>query len=219
MLKKIYKNDIIAGTESGTAKRSVLIKGRKGQTNMSNQKQARKVYFHVLEGSRFIIADERNKKRLLDIVLDIQRQEEWAIYAFCVTDDSAFFVTEASCSSSIGRGAGRMAEQFLEKCRGTLPQLSGITPTVHPGVLEELNTLQEVAGRCRWIHRLPLDKGYVVRMIDYWWSSYITYMGQYDWEMIDCHVLTEYFSMDPEAARFRLRRFHQYCALPDITDK
>lgn len=186
---------------------------------MSNQKQARKVFYHVLEGSRLIIADERNKKGLLDIVLDIQRQEEWAIYAFCVTDDSAFFVTEADCSSSIGRGAGSVAKRFLEKYKDTLPRLSGITPAVRPGALEELHTPREVAGRCRWIHRLPLDKGYVARIIDYWWSSYITYMGQYDWQMLDCHVLAEYFSMDPEVARIRLRRFHQYRSLPDITNK
>lgn len=186
---------------------------------MSNQKQARKVYYHVLEGSRYIIADERNKKRLLDIVFDVQRQEDWAIYAFCVTDDSAFFVTEADSSASIGRGAGRVSEQFLDKCREMLPRLTGVTPSVRPGILEELDTLREVAARCRLVHRLPLDAGYVVRMTDYWWSSYITYMGQYDWGMVDCQVLTQYFSEDPEVARFRLRRFHQYCGLPDITNK
>lgn len=186
---------------------------------MSNQKQARKVYYHVLEGSRLIIADERNKKRLLDIVFDIQRQEGWAIYAFCATDDSVFFVTEANCSSSICRGARQMAQQFLKKCQKTLPRLSGVTPSVHQGPLEQLSTMQEIAGRCRFIHRLPLDKGYVVRMSDYWWSSYITYMGYYDWGMVDCQALTEYFSEDPEAARLQLRRFHQYCGHIDITDK
>lgn len=186
---------------------------------MANQRETRKVYYHVLEGSRYLIADERNKKRLLDIVFDIQRQEDWAIYAFCVTDDCAFFVTEAACSSSIGRGAGKMAEEFLHRCRETLPRLPGIIPSVHPGILEELNTLHEVAGRCRQVHRLPLDKGYVARIADYWWSSYITYIGQYEWEMVNCRILTEYFSPDPEAARLKLRRFHQCGPLPDITNK
>lgn len=194
-------------------------KGEKGENKMSNKTQARKVYYHVLEGSRLIIADERNKKRLLDIISDIQRQEEWSIYAFCVTDDSVFFVTEADCSASIGRGAARIAEQFLKRCSDLLPHLSGVVPEVHPGTARELGGPGEVAGWCRQIHRLPLDKGYVVRLADYWWSSYITYMGQYDWKMVDCRVLAGYFSGDPDAARTRLRRFHQSGGHLDITDK
>lgn len=206
MLKIIYKDAIITGT--GAVSQHICFSEEKGVIYMSHQKQARKVYYHVLEGSHFIIADERNKKKLLDIVLAIQRRENWAIYAFCITDDSAYFVTEADCPGSISRGAGSAAECFLQACRETVPYLPGISPVIRPGVMEELGSLEEIARRCRRIHRIPLDKGYVVRIHDYWWSSYITYIGQYDWGMVDCRVFSMYFSADPDLARARIQRFH-----------
>ena len=75
--------------------------------------------------------------------------------------------------------------------------------------MKELDSLREIAARCRQIHRLPLEKGYVSRLDDYWWSSYITYAGEYDWEMVDCRIFSLYFSANPEVARRRLVKFHQ----------
>ncbi len=186
---------------------------------MPYQNQPGKVYYHVLEGSRFLIADERSKKKLLDIVFDVQRRERWSIYAFCATDDSVFFVTWADCRSSINRGCREMKLRFLEDCVGLLPYFQDVLPSFHHRILEELRTPGEIAGRCRLVHRLPVDRGYVTRLGDYWWSSYITYMGQYDWGMVDCRVLMEYLSADSGEARRQIRRFHQYRPLISKTEK
>jgi hypothetical protein len=189
----------------------------KGGIYVSSEKKHRKVYYHVLEGSRFLIADERNKKRLLDIIQDIQQKEDWTIYAFCIMDDCAYFVTEADAISSIIRGAASIAEQFLQTYGENVTCLTGTPPTVRPGVPEELASLPEIAGRCRQIHWIPLELGYVGRLRDYWWSSYITYAGQYDWQLIDSRTLYGYFADEPGIARTRLRRYHQKNPTLDIT--
>lgn len=176
---------------------------------MPYQKEIRKVYYHVLEGSRYIFADERNKKKLLDIVLDVQIEEGWMNYAFCVMDDRAYFVTEAAGRRAVHRGVQKMECRFLDIWREYAPNLWCNAPVLREGVIEELSSLPEIAVRCRQIHRLPLDGGYVSRIEDYWWSSYITYTGIYEWGMVDCRSLSLYFSADQETARKKLKCYHQ----------
>lgn len=176
---------------------------------MSYQKEVKKVYYHVLEGNRYIFADERNKKKLLDIVLGVQKEEDWLIYAFCLMDDCAYFITEASGRRAVHRGVQKMEARFLDIWREYAPNLWCMKPMLREGNVEELGSLPDIAARCRQIHRLPLEGGYVSRIEDYWWSSYITYTGIYEWDMVDCRILSLYFSADPDTARKKLKCYHQ----------
>ncbi len=163
-----------------------------------------------MKGERYIFADERNKKKLLDIVLDIQLTEGWRIYAFCITDDRAYFIVEAASKSSVLDGMSRAAESYLCFCKDTVwNRESFAAGKLSGGTSKELQSLQDIAALSRKIHRIPLEEGYVSRIGDYWWSSYITYMGNYDWKLVDCSVLFLYFSMDLEVARHRLQQYHR----------
>lgn len=181
---------------------------------MSHQINSKKICYHIMKGKRYIFADERNKKKLLDIVLDIQMAEGWHIYTFCITDDCAYFIVEASSKASVLQGMSRAADSYLSFCKNTrwnqgrfaAEKLSGSTA-------KELRSLQDIAALSRKIHRIPLEEGYVSRIGDYWWSSYITYMGSYEWKMVDCHVLFLYFSMDIEIARHRLQQYHRQLSI------
>lgn len=176
---------------------------------MSSQKQPGRVYYTVLRGSRFLLADERHKMKLLNIIYEMQKKEGWCLYAFCVTDDSAYFISENIGKCSPKYTLKKAASRFLEECRESLPCLDGIEPRLTWESSEELKSLREIAERCRQVHRLPLEEGYVMRIEDYWWSSYITYMGHYHWRMVDCRILFMYFSADPDAARAQIQCFHQ----------
>lgn len=177
---------------------------------MSHQIISRKVCYHVMKGKRCIFADERNKKKLLDIVLDIQTAEGWRIYAFCITDDCAYFIVEAASKSSVLEGMDRAAESYHRFCEDTVWNRGSFSAgKLLWSTLKELQSLQDIAALSRKIHRIPLEEGYVRRIGDYWWSSYITYMGDYDWELVDCRMLFLYFSMDPEVARRRLQQYHR----------
>lgn len=163
-----------------------------------------------MKGKHCIFADERNKKKLLDIIFHIQLAEGWHIYAFCITDDHAYFIIEAASGASVYDGMRQAADIYLQFCQNALwnqphfaaEKLSGST-------VKELRSLQDIADCCRQIHRIPLEEGYVSHISDYWWSSYITYIGNYDWKMVDCRVFFLYFSMDADTARRKLQRYHR----------
>lgn len=174
---------------------------------MSHQFPERNVYYYIMEGSRYLFADERDKKHLLDLVHDIQRKDNWLIYAFCVIDDSAYFIIEAECMDGISRALQTAAQRLAEAPAGRRSMNAGKTHVSVRG--KKLDTLAEIAGYCRRIHRLPLEHGYVHRIGDYWWSSYPTYLGNYEWEQVDRRVLSMFFSADPNKARKRLVQFHR----------
>ncbi len=171
--------------------------------------RARKIYYLVLEGSRFLLADERDKRKLLDILFAAEGREGWLIYAFCLTDECAYLVVEADGACSVRRGAARAAREFLRKYRADPVHPEGREAALECRIQKELESLWDIAAHCRQIHRLPLEKGYVGRLDDYWWSSYITYAGEYDWKLVDCRIFMLYFSANPELARERLVEFHQ----------
>lgn len=174
---------------------------------MSDKCGAKHVYYHFVEGSRFLLADERDKWRFLESVRVIQQKKNWEIYAFCLTDRGAYFVIESSgifeVQKELMQAAGYIGETpahevFLQEQNSTI---------LNSGY-KELHSLQEITGQCMLLHRIPLDLGYVGRISDYWWSSYNSYMGIYQWALVNCRPVSLYFSADPEEARNRFRRFH-----------
>ena len=181
----------------------------KGDEGMSYGKKARRIFYQVLEGSRYLFADERDKKKFLDILFAVEKEEEWLIYAFCITDHCAYFVVEADGVSSVKRGTHGVAGEFLDLYRRDPSHPKSRETALKTDTLKELDSLGEIASCCRQVHRIPLEKGYVSRLDDYWWSSYITYAGEYKWELVDCRTFSLCFSANPETARRRLVKFHQ----------
>lgn len=176
------------------------------------EKKSGKVYYHVVRGSKYIFSDERNKRRFLDVVAEMQRKGDWCIYAFCIMDEQAYFVIEATARDQI-RAKMRQVEVMYVRLYHQIPELFCRVgaPFFWEAVTKELESSDEVAGYCRFIHRIPLEKGYVRRVGDYWWSSYVTYMGNYEWKIVDRRMLLSYFSPDEETARRKLQRYHKQC--------
>ena len=163
-----------------------------------------KVYYHVMKGSRYILADERNKKKLLDTVFHIYQENRWRMYAFCVTDDSAHFMAEAETYQAVRRETGRACDEFFRRCGEKIPHVGGTVPGLCGCGYRELDSSWKAACCSRYIHRLPLEEGYAARPEDYWWSSYNTYAGNYEWEQVDCRMVLQYFSLNPEKARKKM---------------
>ncbi len=154
-----------------------------------------RVYSYKMNGSRNIFADECQKKHLLDLILTLQKGAGWRLYAFCVMDSCAWFIIESDRISVLTR--------HLQEETAAMLKTSCIT-----GRIRKLYTLEEIAECSRMIHRLPYKEGRVEHLRDYWWSSYITYMGIYEWKQVNCRVLTLYFSADPLISR---KKMEQYC--------
>lgn len=174
------------------------------------------VYYHILEGSPLLFADERCKKKLLDLTFDRYRQLGWRLYAFCVTDSAAYFLSVTGRHGFKGEYLQYVADEFLTWC-GESPDIwIGNSISLRARVIREIKSMEEIVECCRLIHRVPLELGYVERLSDYWWSSYITYMETYSWELVDCHAVFVYFSLNSGVARYRIRKFHAFCELPTI---
>ena len=76
------------------------------------------VYCYVMKGSTLLLADERNKKHLLDLLLCAHRACSCPVYAFCVTDDAAYFITEAEDMYTLQMLQERVTERFWKIYEG-----------------------------------------------------------------------------------------------------
>lgn len=178
--------------------------------------KAEQVYYHTLAGSPLIFSDERSKKKLLDLVFDLYRQQGWRLYAFCITDSKAYFLSATDGCSDYGENMQRTISEFLGWDARTADIWNGDSPTLQLDAVQRVNTMDEILYCCRVIHRLPLELNYVKQIQDYWWSSYNTYTGNFDWCAVDCRRILEYFDTDPETAVSRLRRFHSSFEVPTL---
>ena len=165
------------------------------------------IYCYGMKGSTLLLADERNKKHLLDLLLSAHRACGCPVYAFCITDDAAYFITEAEDMYTLQRLQEHVIERFWKIYEG-FPDAEG-TRWLHVQRIEAVRSMPEFARRCRAVHRLPLSLGYVRRMGDYWWSSYQTYRGGYRWKGLDTTVLFDCFSEDSEKNRRMFLEYHR----------
>lgn len=161
---------------------------------------------YELMGSKCLLADERNKKHLLDEILWMHREKNWPVYVFCVTDESAYVITDTG---------GAVPEQEMQR---TIDRFYGrYEGYVRPekDKFLSLRRVWQMAGKeelldtCCVLHCLPVQKRYAHRPGDYWWSSYRTYFGGYAWPMLDCSMILELLSKDTEKALTKFRRMHK----------
>ncbi|MCC8044620.1 MAG: hypothetical protein LIP12_03860 [Clostridiales bacterium] len=173
---------------------------------MTHISAEKKVYCYTLEGSRYLFADERVKMHLIDLINEIHRRNGWLLFAFCILDNSAYFIIGADKIAAVVRAI----QTTVRKNLWQPPEFRSVRENRMElnGQVEKLETMAEIVFRSREIHRLPLEQGYVNALEDYWWSSYPTYTGLHIWEMVDRSVLSMAFSPDPYVARRQLERFY-----------
>lgn len=73
------------------------------------------------------------------------------------------------------------------------------------GYLEETYELprrmEDLPQICMRIHMRPVELDYVKNVKDYWWSSFQTYRGAYDWKGLDISPMLAFFSDNEEKGR------------------
>lgn len=161
------------------------------------------VFYAVLKFGDSILADEKDKKKFLDFALGSLQGDGIGVMAFVVLDDALHFLIRGQGERGRGEGVSKMlddCENFLKKAGLLLGE-----PKKSCG---EIETTQ-VQRFCRYIHALPLESGCVEQMRDYWWSSYQTYRGGYQWPGLDASALLSFFSEDPVKGRMLFLRYHR----------
>ena len=62
---------------------------------------------------------------------------------------------------------------------------------------------------CLDIHALCMKENYVERLKDYWWTSYQTYRGEYDWKFVDVSDVLKRLDDKPEESRLALQKLQR----------
>lgn len=173
------------------------------------------IYYFTMEGSPWLLADERHKKHFLDGILAVHEEQNWPVYAFCVMDQTAYLISEAENRKQLRALMTGFARAFLKQYAGALYPGAGKRLHLGLGQVERLTAGTGLVEACRRIHLIPIREGYARWPEDYWWSSYRMYLGGYCWHGVECGTIQKYFSSDRGLAIRMLKRFHRS---PDGTD-
>lgn len=161
------------------------------------------IFCYALEGRKSILADERNKKHLLDYLLSMQEKQNWPVYGFCVTDDAAYVIT-AGTEKELKQEVEQSIQLFYSAYEGHQKDSVALKMQIHP-----ISSVTEMMKQCIELHCLPVTEGYVKKPGDYWWSSYHTYVGGYVWPMVNVSVILKTLSMDEQKAQNKFRAMHK----------
>ena len=168
------------------------------------------VYYFCLKFNSKRLADERDKKKFLDLVLRRQRENCVQVFAFAVLDDEAYFAAgfPKPLRESDSSRLERLCEDWSE---GGCPEDGRRVKAADPGTMEiiPVESMEELLRICVNIHLLPVKQGYVKLASDYWWSSLKTYRGTYLWENVNEEPLLRYLDSNVETGRRRFIRLHQ----------
>lgn len=154
------------------------------------------VWYAHLKVTSKVFADERDKKYFLGVVLQSKEENGFRVFAFSLLDDEAYFLL--GMEEGKAGEAGQILRGLLHRYEEYRPK--GRIRTVQDG---EINCMpvcraEEMLDICRYIHQRPVEKGYVKKIADYWWSSFLTYRGIYSWEFVDTRPVLWYLSDSEE---------------------
>lgn len=187
---------------------------------MTRQSEYEHIYSYVLQGHLNILADERDKKILLDIVLGIQLTDNFKLYAFCITNETVCLLLGGAGRTMINTGIRKVIAGFAaHRVKGRrMPKALRTEEALSVTEKRTLRFEPDIKNRCRDIHLLPVEKGYVTNIRDYWWSSYRTYLGYYNWNQVDCSLILRMFAGDRETAVKQFRKFHESASVKSSSD-
>ena len=169
-------------------------------------------YKALLRYGKKVFANEVDKRRLLAILSTCLIKRGCELLAFALMDDELIMLLcapEGDPGSIPGMlneirseyrkyGACFIENGSLTETGSTMKESSGWEP------VDE----NEVAACCNYIHREPKQQGYVRDVRDFWWSSYISYMGRYEWHFLNILRCLSRISSSPEKALKTLQRSH-----------
>lgn len=180
-----------------------------GSKNVVKREGKRMTYIscYRLKGDKCLLADERNKKHLLDEILKMHGEKNWPVYVFCVTDEDAYVIMESGGDTTLQEEVEHTIVRFLGCYEGYLQADTG--NRFYLSDVWQIDRNTELLEACKRLHCLPVCLGYVGRPGDYWWSSYRAYLGGFAWQMLECGVVLRQLSEVPEKARGKFRMLHK----------
>ena len=196
-----------------------------------------KTCYAVLRGkaNQHLFEEEIQKMRILDLTARMRADMEIQILAYCVLDNELHLLLCLESGQSAEDFLDQIARCYEESCIPDgqllrvdyLPEQNSL-PDVNSSVSERgilyhagkqirhfrKNAVKELSGAKAalryWLklHLLPVRRGIVADPEDYWWCSYLDYMGRQWLPVADPSKILSAFSANPRQAVKLVRRQH-----------
>lgn len=196
-----------------------------------------KTCYAILRGkaNQHLFEEETQKMKILDVTARVRANMEIQILAYCVLDNEMHLLLHLGSGQSAEDFLDNIAGCYEESCildgqTLRVDYLSGQNsfPDVNSSVSERgffyhagnrirhfrKNVVKEVNGAKSamryWLklHLLPVRRGIVADPEDYWWCSYLDYMGRKWLPVTDPSEILSAFSANPKRAAKLIRRQH-----------
>ena len=168
-----------------------------------------KVYHDVLWAEKQPFADERDKKKLLELVAEQKKERKLDIFAFCVTDEECHFLVSGDSESDLNQAAVSVIDQFstyYETCHNGENMC-----LVRENRSQKLMDLEELIEDCCRIHKIATEQKLAEKPEDYWWSS----LGEYrklpprQRDMVNTGVILKYLDRNRNRALGKFLKLHR----------
>ena len=168
-----------------------------------------KVYHDVLWAEKQPFADERDKKKLLELVAEQKKERKLDIFAFCVTDEECHFLVSGDSESDLSQAAVSVIDQFstyYETCHNGENMC-----LVRENRSQKLMDLEELIEDCCRIHKIATEQKLAEKPEDYWWSS----LGEYrklpprQRDMVNTGVILKYLDRNRNRALGKFLKLHR----------
>jgi hypothetical protein len=154
----------------------------------------RQIYYADVKMNKELFSNEWDKKLLLNALEEAQELLRVEVYAFCVLDDRLRVLAGGTDvrTRTVRRLVNAALEQFERQA-----ELIGEKDAIPAGTQIRANILRmedekDVLAVLRYIHLSPLTEGYTISAQDYWWTSYSTYRGHYNWTLLKIAPVMRY---------------------------
>ncbi len=171
------------------------------------------VYCAVLRGKsgKHIFEEEIQKKKMLDVVVQLQRTMDFQTLAYCVLDNELHLMLQGETMAGVQRCLTNIQEQYTylwhEQSRKRKEKLW------RNSIVREIYVEWRAVRCCIRLHTLPVNRQLVGKPEDYWWCSYQDYLGRQWIALADTGVLLSWIDGDIRKAAKIFKQQHQ---LPKI---
>lgn len=168
------------------------------------------VYYTYMKFRQKIFAEETEKYRFLRLLAQAQRERQISVFAFVLLDDELHFLV------GIRKEPGIVFFQLLSElvnlkamgfCGEFEKEDEKFIALCREKYCSPVEQEQHFLELVRQIHALPVKAQYVSSVRDYWWSSYQTYRGAYQWQCMEENSVLNCFSPEQERGRQLFLKF------------
>ncbi|MBQ7015998.1 MAG: transposase [Firmicutes bacterium] len=145
----------------------------------ARQRDEKGIHHVVVQGKRLenIFEKETEKELYLETLLQYKAKTGVKLYAFCILDNHAHLVLQETKDESVSAFMRRVGVRFSYWYRQRYDLPAGEKLFRGRYLSEPLQTEEALLEVVRHIHKEPVRQGLVLKMEDYYWSSYRLYLN------------------------------------------